>query len=31
VLGKTDAKRAEKKLPAIGKVRWHDLRHTFGN
>jgi integrase len=26
-----DAKCAEMQLPAIGKVRWHDLRHTFGS
>ncbi len=26
-----DAKRAEAKLPTIGKVRWHDLRYTFGS
>ena len=24
-------KRAKMGLPAIGKVRWHDLRHTFGS
>jgi len=26
-----DAKRISRGLPAIGKVRWHDLRHTFGS
>jgi integrase len=28
---KTDAKRVKNKLPAIGKVRWHDLSRTFGS
>lgn len=31
MLEKTDTERAEKKLRAIGKIRWHDLRHTFGS
>jgi len=31
VLKKADEERAKKNLPAIGKVRWHDLRHTFGS
>ena len=26
-----DDERANKNLPVIGKVRWHDLRHTFGS
>jgi integrase len=28
---KTDAKRPKNELPVIGKVRWHDLRHTLGS
>ena len=31
ILEKSEAKRAEINLPAIGKVRWHDFRHTFGS
>jgi integrase len=31
VLKKAEEKRAGNNLPAIGKVRWHDLRHTFGS
>ncbi len=30
-LEKAEEKRAEAKLPPIGKVRWHDLRHTYGS
>jgi integrase len=30
-LKRAEAKRVEEGLPAIGKVRWHDLRHTFGS
>ena len=26
-----EAARAKAKLPAIGPLRWHDLRHTFGS
>jgi len=26
-----EAARAKAKLPAIGTLRWHDLRHTFGS
>lgn len=31
VLKKSEGKRSENQLPEIGKVRWHDLRHTFGS
>jgi integrase len=31
LLRKVEAERAKEKLPAIGPVRWHDLRHTFGS
>jgi integrase len=31
VLRKAEAQRKQDGLPAIGKVRWHDLRHTFGS
>jgi integrase len=31
VLKDAEAQRAKDGLPAIGKVRWHDLRHTFGS
>jgi len=31
VLEKAEAERAKNNLPAVGKVRWHDLRHTFGS
>lgn len=31
ILEKADAERAGNGQPAIGKVRWHDLRHTFGS
>jgi integrase len=31
VLRRAEAERARAKLPPIGKVRWHDLRHTFGS
>ena len=30
-LRNADAKRAKAKQPAIGPLRWHDLRHTFGS
>ncbi len=30
-LKKADVERAKANLPTIGKVRWHDLRHTFGS
>jgi hypothetical protein len=30
-LAKAETDRAKDKLPAIGKVRWHDLRHTVGS
>lgn len=30
-LEKAEAAREEAGLPAIGKVRWHDLRHTYGS
>lgn len=30
-LSDAEEERAKKKLPAIGPVRWHDLRHTFGS
>jgi integrase len=30
-LEKLDAERAKEKQASIGKVRWHDLRHTFGS
>jgi integrase len=30
-LEKAEAERAKNNLPAVGKVRWHDLRHTFGS
>lgn len=31
VLAAAEVERRREKLPAIGKVRWHDLRHTFGS
>jgi len=31
VLKRAEADRADAHLSAIGKVRWHDLRHTFGS
>lgn len=31
VFNDAEKERAEKNLPVIGKVRWHDLRHTFGS
>jgi hypothetical protein len=31
VLRRAEAERAKNKQAAIGKVRWHDLRHTFGS
>jgi integrase len=31
VLKKAEEERAKNNQPAIGKVRWHDLRHTFGS
>jgi integrase len=31
VLRKAEAQRKKDGLPEIGKVRWHDLRHTFGS
>ena len=31
ILARAEAERAGNGLPAIGKVRWHDLRHTFGS
>jgi len=31
VLEDAEKQRAKDNLPAIGKVRWHDLRHTFGS
>jgi integrase len=31
ILKSAEGARAEAKLPVIGKVRWHDLRHTFGS
>ena len=30
-LERAEEQRAKSGLPAIGKVRWHDLRHTFGS
>ena len=30
-LEKAEAERKKNNLSAIGKVRWHDLRHTFGS
>lgn len=30
-LADAETQRAKDGLPAIGKVRWHDLRHTFGS
>ena len=30
-LVRVEKDRAKEKLPAIGKFRWHDLRHTFGS
>jgi integrase len=30
-LREAEAARAKAKLPAIGSLRWHDLRHTFGS
>lgn len=30
-LRKAEAERAKSGLPAIGKVRWHKFRHTFGS
>ncbi len=31
VLEKAKANKAKTNLPPIGKVRWHDLRHTLGS
>jgi len=31
VLKDAEKDRAKEKLPAIGWLRWHDLRHTFGS
>ncbi|MGA2262496.1 MAG: site-specific integrase [Acidobacteriota bacterium] len=31
VLRRAETERAQNKQPAIGKIRWHDLRHTFGS
>ena len=31
ILGKAESKREESHLSPIGKLRWHDLRHTFGS
>ncbi len=31
VLDKAEEKRAEDSFPVIGKIRWHDLRHTYGS
>jgi integrase len=30
-LNAAEKERAKNNLPEIGKVRWHDLRHTFGS
>ena len=31
MLRNAEAARAKAKLPAIGPLRWHDLRHSFGS
>ena len=31
ILDKAEEQREKNGLEAIGKVRWHDLRHTFGS
>jgi integrase len=31
MLDKAEEQRVKDGLPAIRKVRWHDLRHTFGS